>query len=95
VPKLRSFPFETSTIERYCRREPTVGEALVEMHLTGVSTRRAEDITEALWSMRVSSSTVSKLNQRIYVIIEQWRNRPLVGEHQYLLRCRGVFAATP
>src|SRR5262249_43570923 len=66
VPKLRSLPFETAIIERYRRRETSVEEALVEMYLAGVSTRRVEDITEALWGLRVSSSTVSELNKKIY-----------------------------
>ena len=54
VPKLRSLPFETAIIERYKRREIGVEEALVEMYLAGVSMRRVEDITEALWGTRVS-----------------------------------------
>ena len=29
-------------------------EALIEMYLAGVSVRRAEDITEALWGSKVS-----------------------------------------
>ena len=49
VPKLRNLPFETAIIERYRRRESSVEEALVEMYLAGVSVRRVEDITEALW----------------------------------------------
>ena len=53
VPKLRSLPFEMAIIERYERRESSVEEALVEMHLAGVSARRVEDITEALWGTRV------------------------------------------
>jgi transposase-like protein len=73
VPKLRSLPFETAIIERYKRRESSVEEALVEMYLAGVSVRRVEDITEALWGTRVSPSTVSELNQRIYAQIEEWR----------------------
>jgi len=32
-----------------------------------------EDITEALWGSRVSASTVSELNQKIYGQIELWR----------------------
>ena len=84
VPRLRSLPFETQIIERYKRRETSVEEALVEMYLAGVSVRRVEDITEALWGTRVSSSTVSDLNQKIYERIEQWRRRPLEGEHPYV-----------
>jgi putative transposase len=84
VPKLRNLPFETAIIERYRRRETSVEEALVEMYLAGVSTRRVEDITEALWGTRVSSSTVSELNKKIYGQIEAWRNQPIEGEHPYV-----------
>src|ERR1700751_4459775 len=84
VPKLRRLPFETAIIERYKRREASVEEALVEMYLAGVSVRRVEDITEALWGTRVSPSTVSDLNKKIYGTIEAWRNRPIEGEHPYV-----------
>jgi transposase-like protein len=43
-----------------------------------------EDITEALWGTRVSSGTVSRLNQKIYRHIEAWRHRALEGEFPYL-----------
>ncbi len=84
VPRLRKLPFETEIIERYRRRETSVEEALVQMYLAGVSVRRVEDITEALWGQRVSPSTVSELNQKIYSRIETWRNRPIEGEHAYV-----------
>jgi hypothetical protein len=63
IPKLRAQTFETAIIERYRRRESSVEEALIEMYLAGVSVRRVEDITEALWGTRVSPSTVSELNK--------------------------------
>jgi putative transposase len=84
VPKLRRQTFETAIIERYRRRESSVEEALIEMYLAGVSVRRVEDITEALWGTRVSPSTVSNLNRKIYAKIEAWRNRPIEGEHPYV-----------
>lgn len=84
VPKLRTLPFETAIIERYKRRESSVEEALIEMYLAGVSVRRVEDITQALWGTRVSASTVSDLNQRIYGKIDEWRERPLVGDFPYV-----------
>ena len=84
VPKLRRQTFETAIIERYRRRESSVEEALIEMYLAGISVRRVEDITEALWGTRVSPSTVSNLNQKIYAKIEAWRNRRIEGEHPYL-----------
>ena len=84
VPKLRRQTFETAIIERYRRRESSVEEALIEMYLAGVSVRRVEDITEALWGTRVSPSTVSNLNKKIYQQIDAWRNRPIIGEHPYV-----------
>ena len=75
VPKLRRQTFETAIIERYQRRETSVEEALIEMYLAGVSVRRVEDITEALWGTRVSPSTVSNLNKKIYATIEALRGR--------------------
>jgi putative transposase len=84
VPKLRRQTFETAIIERYRRREASVEEALIEMYLAGVSVRRVEDITEALWGTRVSPSTVSDLNKKIYATIDAWRNRPIEGEHPYV-----------
>ena len=84
VPRLRKLPFETEIIERYRRRELSVEEALIQMYLAGVSVRRVEDITEALWGQRVSPSTVSELNQKIYATIDAWRQRPIEGEYAYV-----------
>ncbi len=81
VPKLRRQTFEPAIIERYQRRESCVEEALIEMYLSGVSVRRVEDITEALWGTRVSPSAVSNLKKKIYAKIEKWRNRPIEGQH--------------
>ena len=84
IPKLKGVQFETAIIERYRRRESSVEEALIEMYLAGVSVRRVEDISEALWGSRVSASTISDLNQKAYVHIEEWRNRPLNGKYPYV-----------
>lgn len=84
VPKLKGVPFETAIIERYRRRESSVEEALIEMYLAGVSVRRVEDITEALWGTKVSPGTISNLNKKAYEHIEQWRTRPLSGRYPYV-----------
>ena len=57
-----------------------IEEYLIGVYLAG-SVRRVEDITEALWGTRVSSGTVSKMNQKVYQHIERWRNRPIEGEY--------------
>ena len=84
VPKLRGATFQTAVIERYRRRETSVEEAIVEMYLAGVSTRRIEDVSELLWGAPVSSGTVSNLNERAFASIETWRQRPLEGGYPYV-----------
>ncbi|EFW89475.1 IS256 family transposase [Streptococcus equinus] len=84
VPKLKGVQFETAIIERYRRRESSVEEALIEMYLAGVSVRRIEDVTEALWGSKVSPGTISNLNKKAYEHIEEWRMRPLSGEYPYV-----------
>ena len=81
MPKLKGMRFTTAIIERYRRRETSVEEAMIEMYLAGVSTRRIEDVSEILWGSSVSATTVSNLNEKAFEAVEAWRNRPL--EHAY------------
>ena len=69
----------------------SVKEALIEMYLAGVSVRRVEDITEALWGSKVSPSTISELNKKSYVHIEDWRNRPLQGGKYSYVYVDGIY----
>ena len=91
VPRLKGVSFKTAIIERYRRRESSVEEALIEMYLAGVSVRRVEDITEALWGSKVSPATISELNKKAYVHIEDWRNRPLRGGRYPYVYVDGIY----
>lgn len=84
VPKLRGATFTTRIIERYRRRESSVEEAMMEMYLAGVSTRRIEDVSEILWGSSVSKGTVSNLNQKAFAKVEEWRTRPLTCAYPYV-----------
>ena len=50
-----------------------------------------EDITEALWGSKVSPSTISELNKKAYVHIEDWRNRPLQGGRYPYVYVDGIY----
>ena len=91
MPRLKGLRFQTAIIERYRRRESSVEEAMVEMYLAGVSTRRIEDVTELLWGSRVSASTLSTLNKKAYERIEAWRNRPLTGGKYPYVYVDGIY----
>lgn len=84
MPKLKGMRFATAVIERYKRRETSVEEAIIEMHLAGVSTRRIEDVGEILWGAGVSAGTVPNLNDKAFKAVEEWRCRPLACEYPYV-----------
>ena len=69
----------------------SVEETLIEMYLAGVSVRRVEDITEALWGSKVSPATISELNKKASVHIEDWRNRPLQGGRYPYVYVDGIY----
>lgn len=84
MPKLKGMRFATAVIERYKRRETSVEEAIIEMYLAGVSTRRIEDVGEILWGAGVSADTVSNLNDKAFKAVDEWRCRPLTCEYPYI-----------
>lgn len=83
MPKLKGMRFATAVIERCKRRETSVEEAIIEMYLAGVSTRRIEDVGEILWGAGVSAGTVSNLNEKAFKAVDEWRCRPLAREYPY------------
>lgn len=84
MPKLKGMRFATAIIDRYKRCETSVEEAMVEMYLAGVSTRRIEDVSEILWGSSVSAATVSNLSDKAFESVEQWRSRPLTHDYPYV-----------
>ena len=72
----RGFTTTSGQVERYKRRETSVEEAIIEMHLAGVSTRRIEDVSEVLWGAGFSAGTLSNLNDKAFKAVEEWRAGP-------------------
>ena len=84
MPKLKGMRFATAVIERCRRRETSVGEAMMEMHPAGASTRRIEDVSEILRGSSVSAATVPNLNERAFEAVEARRSRPLERAHPHV-----------
>ena len=84
MPKLKGMRLATAVVERHKRRETSVEEAIIEMYLAGVSTRRIEDVSEILWGAGVSAGAVSNLDDKAFKAVEEWRCRPLACEYPYV-----------
>ena len=84
VPELKGALFGSAVIERCRRRESSVEEALMEMYLAGVSTRRVDDTGRLLRGERMPSRTLSDKLKKIHKEIDEWRKRPLESECPYV-----------
>ena len=65
VPRDREGQFLTEVFERYQRMTGNVEEAVLEMYLPGVSTRKVAAITEDLSPITIGKDTVSRIAQRL------------------------------
>jgi len=77
VPRDRDGQFSTSLFERYQRSEKALMEAMMEMYLQGVSTRKVSKITEELCGTSFSAATVSELNSRLDGALSKFAARRL------------------
>jgi len=84
VPRDREGTFLTEVFERYKRMTGEVEEAVLEMYLQGVSTRKIAAITEGLSRIRISKDAVSRIAQRLEEELSAWRERPLELAYPYL-----------
>jgi putative transposase len=84
VPRDREGEFVTEVFERYKRVTGNVEEAILEMYLSGVSTRKIAGITEALSKVRIGKDAVSRIAARLEEEQKEWRERPLEKDYPYL-----------
>jgi putative transposase len=77
VPRDREGEFVTEVFERYKRLTGNVEEAILEMYLSGISTRKIAGITEALSKVKIGKDTVSRIAKRLEGAQRAWRERPL------------------
>jgi len=85
VPQDRNGYFRTDVFERYQRSEKALVVALSEMYIQGVSTRKVKEVTEQLCGHEFSSSTISRMTERLDTDLEKFARRRLEDEYPYLI----------
>ena len=85
VPRHRNGDFSTELFERYQRSEQALLLAMMQMVVSGVSSRKVEDITYELCGKNFSKSMVSKLCERLDPIVKNFQNRPLEKHYPFLV----------
>jgi putative transposase len=95
IPKLRQGSyFPAWLLEPRRRSEKALTAVVAEAYLQGVSTRKVEDLVQALGIEKMSKSQVSQLAKELDGVVKSFRERPLTGTFTYLwldalvMKCR-------
>jgi len=84
VPKVREGSFYPSLLDPRKRAERALVAVVQEAYVQGVSTRRVDDLVQALGMNGISRSQVSRLCQELDAEVERFRNRRLEGAYPYV-----------
>jgi putative transposase len=84
IPKLRSGAYFPGFLEPRRTVEKALVAVIQEAWIAGVSTRRVDDLVQAMGLSGISKSSVSKLCKDIDERVTSFLQRPLAGEWPYL-----------
>jgi putative transposase len=86
VPKLREGSYFPAWLLTHRRRaEQALASVIAQAYVEGVSTRRVEDLVEAMGIAGISSSEASRLAGELDAKVAEFRERPLdAGPYRYL-----------
>jgi transposase-like protein len=84
IPKLRQGTYFPPFLEPRKTSEKALISVIQEAWISGVSTRRVDDLVQAMGLSGISKSTVSKLCKDIDERVGAFLDRPLSGEWPYL-----------
>lgn len=84
VPRVRDGSFFPSLLEPRRRAERALVAVVQEAYVQGVSTRRVDDLVQALGMHGISKSQVSRLCAELDKEVERFRTRKLEGPYPYV-----------
>ena len=84
VPRVRDGSFFPSLLEPRRRAEKALVAVVQEAYVQGISTRRVDDLVQALGMQGISKSQVSRLCAELDKEVERFRRRKLDGPYPYV-----------
>jgi len=84
VPRVRDNSYFPSLLQPRKRTEQALVAVVQEAYVQGVSTRRVDEVVQALGMTGISKSQVSRICQSLDVEVERFRTRRLEGPYPYL-----------
>jgi len=84
IPKVRQGSFFPSLLEPRRRAEKALLAVVQEAYVEGVSTRKVDDLVQALGLTGIDKSSVSRICSELDTAVEAFRKRELTGAYPYL-----------
>lgn len=84
IPKLREGSYFPSLLEPRKRSERALLAVIQEAYVKGVSTRKVDDLVQALGLSGVDKSKVSRITKNLDELVQDFRQRPLEEEYPYV-----------
>jgi len=86
VPRIREGGLNFKIFDRYQRRSRDIDKLLMNMFLSGVSTRRVEEVLEPLYGPKaVSAGLVSKVTKVLDEQVKRFHVRKITDKYEYLI----------
>lgn len=83
IPKLRDGSFFPSLLEAHKRSEQALLAVIQQACIEGVSTRKVDDLVQAL-GLRADKSKVSRICKQLDEVVQAFQNRALVHDYPYI-----------
>jgi transposase-like protein len=74
VPRDRNGEFHSELLKKNSNE---IEQKIIAMYAKGTSTRDIQDMLEELYGINISPSTISKITDKVWQLVETWQNRPL------------------
>jgi putative transposase len=84
IPKVRDGSYFPSLLEPRRRSEKALLAVIQQAYVEGVSTRRVDDLLQALGLTGIDKSRVSRICKELDEVVERFRSRPLEGQYPFV-----------
>jgi len=84
VPRDRNGEFHPKVLERYASNTNELEEKIIAMYAKGMSTRDIQEMLGDLYGVEVSATTISKITDNVWSLVEAWQNRPLAAIYPFV-----------
>ena len=81
IPRDRDSSFEPQIIPKRSRLAKGIESMVISLYAKGMSNSDIEEQIRELYDFQVSTSTISKITDKIKEDVVMWQNRPLEGQY--------------